>query len=220
LIRLLIVDDHKMVRDGLKIFLSTDPQIEVVGEAADGKRAADLAKELKPDVILMDLIMPDTDGVEGTRLCLQVCPEAKVVVLTSLPDDEKVIPAMRAGALSYILKDISAEDLIKVIYQANEGQGVLYPIAGERLRKEMSFPSCQKESLIDKISPRELEVLRLIGQGFSNRQIAQKLFIGERTVKTHVGHLLEKLGLADRTNLAIYALTNNLVEASDSTGSN
>ncbi|MEW8979355.1 MAG: response regulator transcription factor [Symbiobacterium sp.] len=210
MIRVLIVDDHKMVREGLKIYLATEPEITVVGEAENGEEAARLAAELRPDVILMDLIMPHVDGVEGTRRCLAACPEARVIVLTSMPDDDLVVPAIRAGALSYVLKDIAAEDLAEAIKKAVAGQPTLHPLAAQRMMQELTAPQ-NSRARVDEISPREMEVLRLIAQGLSNKEIGERLFIAERTVKTHVSHLLEKLQLQDRTQLAIYALQNKLV---------
>lgn len=210
MIRLMLVDDHKMVREGLKIYLSLEPDIEVVGEAADGAEGARMAAQLKPDVILMDLVMPGTDGIEGTRLCLQASPASRVIALTSMPDDERVMPAIRAGALSYLLKDVSADELAQAIRNAASGKPTLHPMAAARMMQELSAPPKPKSGL-DEISPRELEVLQLIGKGLSNKEIGDKLFIGERTVKTHVSHLLEKLQLQDRTQLAIYAVQNKVV---------
>jgi NarL family two-component system response regulator LiaR len=210
MIRLMLVDDHKMVREGLKMYLSTEDDIEVVGEAADGAAGAKLAAELKPDVILMDLVMPGTDGIEGTRLCREASPGSRVVALTSMPDDERVMPAIRAGALSYLLKDVSAEELAQAIRSAAAGKPTLHPMAASRMMQELSAPPKPKSG-VDEISPREMEVLQLIGTGHSNKEIGEKLFIGERTVKTHVSHLLEKLQLQDRTQLAIYAVQNKLV---------
>lgn len=210
MIRLMLVDDHKMVREGLKSYLATEPDIQVAGEAADGAAAASVAAELKPDVILMDLIMPGTDGVEGTRLCLAASPSSRVVVLTSMPDDDRVLPAIRAGALSYLLKDVSAEDLARAIREAASGRPTLHPVAAQRMMQELSGPPRREPSVHD-ISPREMEVLQLIGKGLGNREIGDRLYIGERTVKTHVSHLLEKLNLQDRTQLAIYAVQRHLV---------
>jgi two-component system, NarL family, response regulator LiaR len=210
MIRLMLVDDHKMVREGLKIYLSTEPDITVVGEAEDGARAAKLAAELKPDVILMDLVMPEVDGIEGTTLCLKASPDSRVIVLTSMPDDERVMPAIRAGALSYLLKDVSAEELAGAIRGTAAGRPTLHPMAASRMMQELHAPP-KKANPLDEVSPRELEVLQLIGRGMSNKEIGDKLFIGERTVKTHVSHLLEKLQLQDRTQLAIYAVQNKLV---------
>lgn len=210
MIRILLADDHKMVREGLKIYLSTEDDIQVVGEAENGAAAAKLAAELKPDVILMDLIMPGTDGIEGTKLCKAASPETRIIVLTSMPDDERVVPAIRAGALSYMLKDVSADELAAAIRNAAAGKPTLHPMAAARMMQELHAPPKAK-SAIDEISPREMEVLQAIGRGLSNKEIGEKLFIGERTVKTHVSHLLEKLSLQDRTQLAIYAVQNKLV---------
>ncbi|HLN62249.1 MAG TPA: response regulator transcription factor [Symbiobacteriaceae bacterium] len=210
MIRLLLVDDHKMVREGLKIYLSTEDEIEVVGEAADGAAAAKLTAELKPDVILMDLVMPGTDGIEGIKLCRATSPETRIIALTSMPDDERVMPAIRAGALSYLLKDVSADELAGAIRSAAAGKPTLHPMAAARMMQELSAPPKPK-SAVDEISPREMEVLQLIATGLSNKEIGEKLYIGERTVKTHVSHLLEKLQLQDRTQLAIYAVQNKLV---------
>ncbi|MFZ5816097.1 MAG: response regulator [Bacillota bacterium] len=210
MIRVMLVDDHKMVREGLKIYLSTEEEIEIVGEAENGAEAAEAAARLKPDVILMDLMMPVADGIEGTRRCLAANPASKVIVLTSMPDDERVVPAIRAGALSYILKDVSAEELAATIRAAAAGRATLHPMAAQRMMQELTAPAKGK-SAVDEISPREMEVLQLIAQGLSNKEIGERLFIGERTVKTHVSHLLEKLQLQDRTQLAIYAVQNKLV---------
>lgn len=210
MIRLMLVDDHKMVREGLKAYLSLESEIEVVGEAADGASAARLAAQLKPHVILMDLMMPGTDGIEGTRLCLEASPTSRVIILTSMPDDERVVPAIRAGALSYILKDVSAEELAAAIRGASGGKPTLHPMAAARMMQELSAP-LKRQTGLDEISPREMEVLQLIGKGLSNKEIGERLYIGERTVKTHVSHLLEKLQMQDRTQLAIYAVQNRLV---------
>lgn len=210
MIRVLLVDDHGMVREGLKYYLEVEADIEVVGEAADGRKAAQLAGKLKPDVILMDLIMPGTDGVEGTGLCLESSPDSKVIVLTSKAEDDLVLPAIKAGALSYLLKDVSASDLAGAIRSAAAGKPTLHPMAASKMMKEVQSDRNRKESP-KQISPREMEVLRLIARGFNNRKIAEELFISERTVKTHVAHLLEKLDLHDRTQLAIYAINNKLV---------
>ncbi|WP_461369031.1 response regulator [Candidatus Darwinibacter acetoxidans] len=207
MIRVLLVDDHGMVREGLKIYLETEEDIKVAGEAADGAAAEALAATLKPDVILMDLVMPGIDGVEATKRCLAASPESKVIVLTSKPDDELVLPAIRAGALSYLLKDISAAELSAAIRSAVAGQPTLHPMAAARMMREIneSPPHAAGE-----ISPRETEVLKLIGEGLTNKEIAERLFIAERTVKSHVTRLLEKLSLRDRTQLAIYAIRNKL----------
>jgi len=202
-----------MVREGLKIYLATETDIEVVGEAGDGATAAGMVGELKPEVILMDLMMPGVDGIEGTKRCLAASPGSRVIVLTSKPDDEQVLPAIRAGALSYLLKDVSAEELAAAIRTAVSGKPTLHPIAATRMMQELSGPP-KSAAGFDEISPREMEVLKLIGKGLGNKEIGETLFIGERTVKTHVSHLLEKLGYQDRTQLAIYAVQNKLVDLS------
>ncbi len=209
MISVLLVDDHGMVREGLKYYLETEGDITVVGEAGDGREAAELAKKLTPDVIMMDLIMPGVDGVEGTRLCLAASPASKVIVLTSKAEDDLVLPSIKAGALSYLLKDVSAEELARAVRDAAAGKPTFHSVASAKMAQEVSGTN----KVVDKteqISPRELEVLKLIARGLGNREIGEQLFISERTVKSHVTHLLEKLNLRDRTQLAIYALRNNL----------
>lgn len=210
MIRVLLVDDHKMVREGLKVYLTLEDDIEVIGEASDGGEGARLAAQLQPDVVLMDLMMPVVDGVEGTKRVLAAHPGAKVIMLTSMPDDEQVVPAISAGALSYLLKDVAAEDLANAIRAAAAGRPTLHPVAMQRMMAEL-HPSKKKESPLEKLSPRELEVLQLIAKGRSNKEIGDQLFIAERTVKSHVSHLLEKLELQDRTQLAIWAVQNKVV---------
>ncbi|MCG0239857.1 MAG: response regulator transcription factor [Firmicutes bacterium] len=206
-IRVLIADDHEVVRRGLRSFLATEPEIAVVAEAADGEAAVRLAEAHRPDVVLMDLVMPGLDGVEATRRILAVSPESRVIVLTSYPDDERVVPAIRAGALSYLLKDVAPDQLIAAIRAAKRGEPVLHPVAATRLMQEMHRPSSAPE-----LTPREREVLALVAKGLSNQEIAARLYIAERTVKSHISSLLAKLGLEDRTQLAIYAIRNRLVE--------
>jgi two-component system, NarL family, response regulator LiaR len=210
-ISILLVDDHGMVREGLKYYLDTEPDLEVVGEAADGAAAAELAGRLKPDVILMDLLMPGTDGVEGIRRCLDTSPQSQIIVLTSKAEDDLVLPAIKAGALSYLLKDVTAAELVAAIHNAASGQPTLHPLAAARMLHEVSGNNNSIDK-IDQISPREMEVLELITDGLGNKEIGEQLFISERTVKTHVTHLLEKLNLRDRTQLAIFALQNKLFE--------
>lgn len=212
MIRVMMVDDHGMVREGLKFYLATEADIEVVGEAEDGAAAAAMAAELKPDVILMDLVMPGVDGVEATRRCLAASPGSKVIVLTSKPDDELVLPAVRAGALSYLLKDLSAGELSSAIRNAAAGKPSLHPMAAARMMRELEGSPRNNPPGPDEISPREMEVLKLISKGLTNQEIGAQLFIAERTVKSHVTHLLEKLALRDRTQLAIYAIQNKLAD--------
>ncbi len=211
MIRVMLVDDHGMVREGLKYYLEVEDDIEVIGEAPDGREAAALAGKLQPDVILMDLMMPGVDGVEGTRLCLEASPNSKIVVLTSKAEDDMVLPAVRAGALSYLLKDVSASGLAAAIRAAAAGMPTLHPTAASKMMRQVQGDHAKQEKQA-RISPREMEVLSLIARGFGNKKIAKELFISERTVKTHVTHLLEKLELGDRTQLAIYAINNKLVE--------
>lgn len=212
MITVLLVDDHSLVREGLKIFLETEPDLQVIGEAADGDEAAAQAGRLKPDVILMDLLMPGVDGVEGTRRCLKESPRSRVIVLTSKVEDDLVLPAIRAGALSYLLKDVAAAQLAETIRSAALGNPTLHPLAAAKMLQEVGG-NHNSAGVIDQISPRELEVLELISRGLGNKAIGEQLFISERTVKTHVTHLLEKLNLRDRTQLAIYALQNKLFDS-------
>ena len=214
MITVMLVDDHGLVREGLKYYLDTEIDIEVTGEAEDGKSAAELAAKLQPDIILMDLIMPGVGGVEGTALCRKASPASKVVVLTSKAEDDLVLPAIRAGALSYLLKDVSAAELSDAIRDAAAGKPTFHPLAASRMLREVSGDK-QAADGRDQISPREMDVLQLIARGFGNREIGEQLFISERTVKTHVTHLLEKLNLRDRTQLAIFALQHKIVEIDD-----
>lgn len=211
MIRVMLVDDHGIVREGLKYYLETEEDLEVVGEASDGAEAAEKAALLKPDVILMDLIMPGVDGVEGTKRCLEASPVSKVVVLTSKAEDDLVLPAVKAGALSYLVKDVSADELAAAIRAAAAGKPTLHPMAAARMLREVSG-DVEKKADHSQISLREMEVLQLIARGMGNKEIGEQLYISERTVKTHVTHLLEKLNLRDRTQLAIYALQNNLAK--------
>jgi two-component system, NarL family, response regulator LiaR len=211
MITVMLVDDHSLVREGLKIFLETESDLHVIGEAANGAEAAALAGRLKPDVILMDLLMPGVDGVEGTRRCLEESPRSRVIVLTSKVEDDLVLPAIRAGALSYLLKDVAAEQLAETIRSAASGNPTLHRLAAAKMLKEVGSDH-NSAGAKDQISPRELEVLELISRGLGNKEIGERLFISERTVKTHVTHLLEKLNLRDRTQLAIYALQHKLFD--------
>lgn len=212
MITVMLVDDHGLVREGLKIFLETESDLQVIGEAADGAEAAVLAGRLKPDVILMDLLMPGVDGVEGTRRCLEESPQSSVIVLTSKVEDDLVLPAIRAGALSYLLKDVAAAALSEAIRSAAAGNPTLHPLAAAKMLQEVGGVN-KSTGTADQISPREMEVLELIARGLGNKEIGEQLYISERTVKTHVTHLLEKLNLRDRTQLAIFALQNKLFDS-------
>ncbi|MGD9316823.1 MAG: response regulator transcription factor, partial [Anaerolineae bacterium] len=204
-IRVLIADDHAIVRKGIRALLATEPQIEVVGEANDGLDAISAARRLEPDVILMDLVMPGMDGLEATRRLTACQPAARILVLTSFHGDDKVFPAIKAGALGYLLKDSKPEELVEAIQQVHRGESSLHPSIARRLLRELSAPSdraTEPECLTD----REIEVLRLVAQGQSNRQISVSLTISEATVRTHVSNILAKLNLNSRTQAALYAL--------------
>ncbi|WP_322507133.1 response regulator transcription factor [Anaerolinea sp.] len=210
-ITVLIVDDHSIVRAGIRTYLETQPDLEVVGEAASGKEAVQLAAELVPDVILMDLIMPEMDGVEATQRVRQISPRTQVIVLTSFHEDTHIFPAIKAGALSYLLKDVSAEELGEAIRAAARGEAVLHPQVAARLVKEMRGTPAEKPNPYTALTEREQEVLKCIAQGMSNAEIAAHLVVSEKTVKGHVSNILSKLHLADRTQAAIYAWKEGLI---------
>jgi two-component system, NarL family, response regulator LiaR len=210
-ISVLLVDDHAMVRSGVKAFLVTQPDLSVVGEAGSGEEAIRLAARLIPDVILMDLIMPVMDGVETTRRVKQVSPRSQVVVLTSYHEDEHIFPALRAGALSYILKDVSAEELASVVRKASVGEAILHPRVAARVIKELQGKREDSLNPFTELSERELEVLKLIADGMSNAEMAAKLVLSEKTIKGHVSNILSKLHLVDRTQAAVYAWRQGVV---------
>ena len=200
-IRILIADDHSVVRQGLKMFLALDPELEVVGEAANGEEAVRKAAELNPDVVLMDLLMPKMDGVTATATIRRAQPDTEVIALTSVLEDATVVAAVRAGAIGYLLKDTQADELCGAIHAAAAGQVRLAPQAAARLMNEVRTPENP-----DMLTEREIEVLRLLAQGQANKEIARTLHIAEKTVKTHVSNILAKLGLQSRTQAALYAL--------------
>lgn len=206
-IRLLIVDDHAVVRQGLRMFLSLDPEFEIVGEAMDGKQGLEMARKLQPDVILMDLLMPVMDGITAIGAVRREMPDTEVIALTSVLEDNAVVGAIRAGAIGYLLKDTEQDELIRAIKAAAAGQVQLSPKAAARLMREVRAPE-SPESLTD----RETEVLRLLAKGLSNKEIANTLVIGEKTVKTHVSNILSKLGLSSRTQAALHAARIGLVD--------
>jgi len=210
-ISVLLVDDHAMVRQGVRAFLVTQADIAVVGEAGSGEEAIKLAAQHIPDVILMDLIMPNMDGVEATRRAKQVSPRSQIVVLTSYHEDEHIFPALKAGALSYILKDVSAEELASAIRKAAAGEAVLHSRVAARLIKELQGRREEALNPFTELSERELEVLKLIADGMSNAEMAGKLVLSEKTVKGHVSNILSKLHLADRTQAAVYAWREGVV---------
>jgi two-component system, NarL family, response regulator LiaR len=205
-IRILIVDDHAVVRQGLTMFLALDDELEVVGEAANGEEAVRRARELTPDVVLMDLLMPQMDGIAATEIIRRELPHVEVVALTSVLEDKAVYGAVRAGAIGYLLKDTQADELCRAIKAAAAGQVQLSPQAALRLMREVQVPQSS-----EKLTPRETEVLRLLAQGMSNKEIGAILVIGEKTVKTHVSNVLSKLGVLSRTQAALYAVRVGLV---------
>jgi DNA-binding NarL/FixJ family response regulator len=206
-IRILIVDDHAVVRQGLRMFLGLDPDLEILGEAMDGKQGIEMARQLKPDVILMDLLMPVMDGVTAIGLLRRELPDTEIIALTSVLEDNAVIGAMRAGAIGYLLKDTQSEELIKAIKAAAEGQVQLSPRVASRLIREIRAPESPEV-----LTERETDVLRLLAKGLSNKEIANTLVIGEKTVKTHVSNILSKLGVSSRTQAALHAARIGLVD--------
>lgn len=210
-ITVLLVDDHAMVRQGVRTFLETQADLSVVGEAGSGKGAVELAAQHVPDVILMDLIMPDMDGVEATRKVKQVSPRSQVVVLTSYHEDEHIFPALKAGALSYVLKDMSAEELAEAVRKAARGEAVLHPRVAARVIQELQGLRSDKVNPFTELSERELEVLKLIADGMSNAKMAARLVLSEKTIKGHVSNILSKLHLVDRTQAAVYAWREGIV---------
>jgi two-component system, NarL family, response regulator LiaR len=207
-ISVLIADDHPFVRHGLRTYLETLDDMEVVGEASDGVEAVELAERTLPDVVLMDLVMPELDGVEATRQIRQASPATKVVALTSFDDDERVFPAIKAGAVGYLLKDVRPAELAEAVRKASRGEALLAPSVAARLMQEVSGERPASAGLTE----RELEVLRLIARGLSNKLIAHELVVSEKTVKTHVSNILAKLHLADRTQAALYAVREGLAQ--------
>lgn len=202
-IRVLIVDDHAVVREGLRTFLELQEGLEVVGEAGDGEEALPLAEGLGPDVILMDLVMPKLDGVGAMRELRQRVPGARVIVLTSFLDDERLMPAIRAGAAGYLLKNVQPQELARAIRLADAGETLIDPAVAARLVEAVADGGAAEPE--PELTPREQEVLDLIARGFSNKRIALELGVAEKTVKTHVSHVLAKLGVSDRTQAALYA---------------
>jgi DNA-binding NarL/FixJ family response regulator len=213
-IRVLLVDDHHVVRQGLRMFLNLDPELEIVGEAANGSEGVRLAHELKPDVILMDLLMPVMDGLTAIPILRRELPEAEIVALTSVLDDNSVFGAIRAGAIGYLLKDTDPNELILAIKAAAAGQVQLAPAAAARLVREMRAPEPSESP--EPLTSRETEVLKLIAGGMSNKEIAQALGIGEKTVKTHVSNILSKLDVFSRTQAALLAIRMGLVPGHES----
>jgi DNA-binding NarL/FixJ family response regulator len=207
-IRLVVADDHAVVRQGLRAFLSFDADLEVVGEARDGREALEMAGRLKPDVVLMDLLMPEMDGIAATAAIRREYPDVEVIALTSVLEDASVADAVRAGAIGYLLKNASPQDLLRGIRAAAAGQVFLSPEAAAQLVRQVRAPESPEP-----LTPREIEVLRLLAQGRANKQIARELGVGEETVKTHVSNILGKLQTASRTQAALHAIRIGLVSS-------
>lgn len=212
-IRVLIVDDHAVVRTGLKVFLDLQPDMEVVGEAADGSEGVAMARRLEPDVVLMDLLMPNMDGVTAIGRIKGEHPEIEIVTMTSFIEEEQVTSALEAGASGYVLKDAEAEEVAAAVRAAHAGEVHLDPAVARLLAQRMRDRKSPKDELAEPLTEREKDVLRLLGQGMSNKEIGSTLFITERTARTYVSNILGKLGLASRTQAALYAVEHKLVDA-------
>ena len=211
-ISVLIVDDHPVVRRGLRTFLELHADVRVVAEASNGIDGVSLAEELEPDVVLMDLVLPDLDGIEATRRIRSVSPSTSVIVLTSFADDDKVFPAIKAGATAYLLKDAEPQQLVEAIRLASRGEPLLHPKIAARLMQEVAGGG--ERDAVEDLTARELQVLRLLAQGLTNKLIAEELVVSEKTVKTHVSNILAKLHLSHRTEAALYAVRHGLAEPS------
>ncbi|HLJ36262.1 MAG TPA: response regulator transcription factor [Ktedonobacteraceae bacterium] len=214
-ITLLITDDHVLVRQGIRTFLELQPDLTVLGEADSGEAAVRMAAELVPDVVLMDLVMPGMGGVEATRQMKQVGPRSQIIVLTSYHEDEYIFPALRAGALSYVLKGVGPDELAETVRKAARGESVLHPRVASRVVQELQGRKRDTPNLFTDLSDRELDVLRLIADGRSNAEIADILIISEKTVKSHVSNILGKLHMMDRTQAAVFAWQQGLVARRD-----
>jgi NarL family two-component system response regulator LiaR len=211
-ITVMIVDDHEMVRKGARGYLDAQPDITVVAEAESGDKAVQLAREIVPDVVLMDLVMPGMDGVEATRKVKDISPRTKIIVLTSYHQDEHIFPALQAGAISYLLKDVKAQDLVSAIHSAARGEATLHPRVADRLIKQVRSGNKEPSSAFTKLTEREMEILTLVAKGHTNQRIAEELVISVGTVKGHVSNILSKLHLADRTQAAVYAWQEGIVK--------
>ncbi len=215
-IRVLLADDHALARSGVRAFLATEPEISVVSEARDGADAVAQAHALRPDVILMDLVMPGLNGIEATRQITASLPDTRILVLTSFAADDHVFPAIKAGALGYLLKDAGPEELVSAIRQVNRGEPSLAPFIARKVLLELSRPRKEQQPLTeDPLTERELEVLRLVAQGCSNKEIAARLKVSELTARTHVSNILRKLHLASRTQAALFALQQGITSLDD-----
>ncbi|KON70629.1 LuxR family transcriptional regulator [Peribacillus butanolivorans] len=210
MIKVLFVDDHEMVRIGVSAYLSAQADIEVIGEADNGLKAVELAMELRPDIILMDLVMPEMDGIEATKRIIEKWPEAKIIIVTSFLDDEKVYPALEAGATSYMLKTSKASEIARAVRSTFQGQSVLEPEVTGKMMEKLRRP--QKTQLHEQLTNREMEILLLMTQGKTNQEIADELYIALKTAKVHVSNILSKLAVQDRTQAVIYAFKHSLVQ--------
>lgn len=210
MIRVAVVDDHEMVRKGIISYLITEPEIEVVGEANSGNNAVKLVLEKKPEVVLMDLLMENGTGIDATKEILKGYPECKIIIITSFYDDEQVFPAIEAGAFSYMLKTATAEEVVKAIRKAVAGEAVIEPKVANRMMNRLRT---QERKPHDDLTEREMEVLMCIGEGMTNQEISEELFIGIKTVKTHVSNILGKLDVTDRTQAAVYANRNGIIKS-------
>ncbi len=213
MIKVLFVDDHEMVRIGVSAYLSAQSDIEVIGEADNGLKAVELAMELRPDIILMDLVMPEMDGIEATKRIIEKWPEAKIIIVTSFLDDEKVYPALEAGATSYMLKTSKASEIARAVRSTFQGQSVLEPEVTGKMMEKLRRPKITQ--LHDQLTNREMEILLLMTQGKTNQEIADELYIALKTAKVHVSNILSKLGVQDRTQAVIYAFKHSLVQAEE-----
>jgi NarL family two-component system response regulator LiaR len=207
----MIVDDHEMVRRGARGYLEAQPDISVVAEAESGAEAVRLARENVPDVVLMDLVMPGMDGVEATRQVKDVSPRTRIIILTSYHEDEHIFPALQAGAISYLLKDVKAPELVEAIQRAAKGEATLHPRVATRLIKQLSSGGIEQGYLFTALTEREMEILKLIARGSTNQKIAEQLVISIGTVKGHISNILSKLHLADRTQAAVFAWQEGVV---------
>ena len=213
-IRILIADDHAIVREGLRALISTEPDLELVAEASDGVQAVTKTHALKPDVILLDMMMPRKDGLEALVEIKEDWAEARIIVLTSFSDDEKVFTAIRNGALGYLLKETSPDELLKAIHSVAQGDGFLSPSIAAKVMRDINQPP-KLPPTKDPLTEREVEILQWVAQGLTNDEIAEKLVVSERTVRTHVSNILAKLQLANRTQAALYALREGIAKLND-----
>jgi NarL family two-component system response regulator LiaR len=212
-IKVLIVDDHQVVRQGLRTFLELQEDMLVVGEAADGTEAVEMARQLEPDIVLMDLVMPRLDGIAATRQVMALGLPVRVIALTSFTEDDKVFPAIQAGASSYLLKDVSPDELVEAIRGVQRGEARLHPDIARKLMEQVASQArSSHETHVGEVTERERDVIRLVARGCSNQEIAAELVISEKTVKTHISNILSKLHLKDRTRLAIHAIKAGLVD--------